>query len=84
MESIAATETEEEEETPDDGEETDSDGVVVAQTSRQQGEAVKNLSIGFSQGLGNTIKRGVLVGGILLVGYGAYKIEDPRQLFNGY
>ena len=80
MESIAATETEEEEETPDDGEETDSDGVVVAQTSRQQGEAVKNLSIGFSQGLGNTIKRGVLVGGILLVGYGAYKIEDRTKI----
>ena len=80
MESIAATETEREEETPDEGEETDSEGVIVAQSNPQQGGAVKNLSIGFSQGLRHTIRRGVLVGGVLLVGYGAYKIEDRTKI----
>ena len=85
MESISATEpeSETEDETPveEDEEETTSGGGIMAQSTTTQ-PAPSNLSIGFSQELGQTLKTGGLVGAVLLVGYGAYKFEDRTKVFS--
>ena len=89
MESISATEpesepeSETEDETPveEDEEETTSGGGIMAQSTATQ-PAPSNLSIGFSQELGQTLKTGGLVGAVLLVGYGAYKFEDRTKVFS--
>ena len=82
QESIMATkpESEPEEDTTETEEESTSDSVVVAQTTTPIETASTNLSIGFSQGIKQTFRRGFLVGGVLLVGYGAYKIEDKTKI----
>lgn len=82
QESIMATESESEpeEDTTETEEESSSDGVVTTQSVRSSQTPTKSLSIGFGQGVSRILQRGVLIGGILIVGYGAYKIEDKTHI----
>lgn len=81
QETIYPVEEEDTTETEDE-EESTSDSVVVAQTTTPIETASTNLSIGFSQGLKQTFRRGFLVGGILLVGYGGVKFEERTNFFS--
>lgn len=83
QETIYPVESEPEEDTTEtEEEESTSDSVVVAQTTTPIETASSNLSIGFSQGLKQTFRRGFLVGGILLVGYGGVKFEERTNFFS--
>ena len=84
QESVMAIEpeSEPEEDTTETEEESTSDSVVVAQTTTPIETASTNLSIGFSQGFKSMAQRGIIVGGILLVGYGGVKFEERTNFFS--
>jgi hypothetical protein len=66
----------------EDEEESTSDSVVVAQTTTPIETASTNLSIGFSEGFKRMAQRGIMVGGILLIGYGGVKFEERTNFFS--
>lgn len=74
--------TETQEDTTETEEESTSSSVVVAQTTVRSTTPKSNLKIGFSEGFKRMAKRGILIGGILLVGYGGLKIEERTNLFS--
>ncbi len=81
QETIYPVEEEDTTETEDE-EESTSDSVVVAQTTTPIETASTNLSIGFSEGFKRMAQRGIMVGGILLIGYGGVKFEERTNFFS--
>jgi len=77
----AVTESTDEEPAEESTDEEPADGgEITTQSVRTSQTPTKSLSIGFGQGFSRILQRGVLVGGVLIVGYGAYKIEDKTHI----
>ena len=78
--------TEEENDTQEDTTETEeestSSSVVVAQTNVRSTNPKSNIKIGFSEGFKRMAQRGILIGGVLLVGYGGLKFEERTNFFS--
>ena len=74
--------TENQEDTTETEEESTSSSVVVAQTTVRSTNPKSNIKIGFSEGFKSMAQRGILIGGVLLVGYGGLKFEERTNFFS--
>ena len=84
LETITAIENEVEgEATPDDEEGEEDDEEVSTTTVPVVSSQSKNkISIGFGSGFKDALNKGLLGIGILVIGYGAYKVEERSSLFS--
>ena len=84
LETITAIENEVEgEATPDDEEGEEDDEEVSTTTVPVVSSQSKNkISIGFGSGFKDVLNKGLLGIGILVIGYGAYKVEERSSLFS--
>jgi hypothetical protein len=83
LETILPIENEVEgEATPDEEEDEEDDEVSATTVPVVSSQSKNTVSIGFGSGFKDILNKGLLGIGILVIGYGAYKVEERSSLFS--